>query len=80
MLLRSRISDAKPLLWSLFAIVLAAGWAVVIFAPRLGLGEKYDFILYRWIGLSRGSSALALVWLAVIVLCSEGWPRLRAEI
>jgi hypothetical protein len=59
------------LLWSLFALVLAAGWAVVIFAPRLGLGEKYDFVLNRWIDLSRGSAAHALVWLAVIVLCYE---------
>jgi len=42
---------------------VAASLLVVILAPWLGLGDRFDFILYRWIGLTR---AATVSWLLLI--------------
>ena len=52
--------EIKLLLWAAYLFVSAACAAAVIFAPQLGLGEQFDFILYRKFGLQR-SIALALI-------------------
>ena len=43
----------KPFLWAIFLILIVVCSAVVIFSPWLGLGEKYDFFLYRLVGIPR---------------------------
>src|SRR5260370_10753962 len=57
---------------SLFATVLAIILlliAVVLLAPYIGLGENYDFVLYKATGVSRGQTFL---WLRVflVLLCT----------
>jgi len=46
----------KIIVWICYLVFAALCFAVVMLAPNIGLGEKYDFILYRWIGLTRGGT------------------------
>jgi len=57
----------KRLLWTFFLSLIVACSAVVILAPWIGLGEKYDFFLYRSVGVTR---TLALVLLLSPVFLS----------
>ena len=57
----------KLFLWTIFLILIVACSAVVILAPWLGLGEKYDFFLYRSVGITR-TLALVLLLSPIFVL------------
>jgi hypothetical protein len=57
-----------------FFILLSIAFVLVLFAPWLGLGGKYDFILYRSAGISRGDAVSWLLWLAAFYIALECLP------
>jgi peptidoglycan/LPS O-acetylase OafA/YrhL len=57
---------AVKLLTIFMPVILLA--AVIILAPRIGLGEEYQFVLYRWVGISRSDSLIYLLFASGIVL------------
>lgn len=48
--------------------LVAAGLAVVVLAPWLGLGDRYDFVLYRTVGLSRATTLMLLLLIGGILV------------
>src|SRR5262249_15642550 len=52
-------------------ILIAACSALILLAPRIGLGQGYDFILYRHFGVWRGLALQLLVWPVVCFLLYE---------
>ncbi len=55
-------------------VLLSLAFALVLFAPWLGLGGKYDFILYRLAGVSRGDAIAWLLWLVAFYIVLECLP------
>ena len=55
-------------------VLLFIAFALVLFAPWVGLGEKYDFILYRNAGVSRGDAVSWLLWFAAFYIVLECVP------
>lgn len=51
--------------------LLGVACAIVLGAPWIGLGERYDFVLYRWLGLERGSTFHALLSFIFVFLTVE---------
>jgi len=39
----------------------------LLFAPQLGLGERYEFVLYRALGISRGHAMRLLAWIILVL-------------
>lgn len=58
------------MLWA-FLVLVAVACATVVFAPSLGLGEKYDFVLYRRFGVPRSLALQLLLWPAILLLWYE---------
>lgn len=52
----------KLIVWLCYLVFAALCFAVVMLAPNIGLGEKYDFFLYRWIGLTRGGTLTIILF------------------
>jgi hypothetical protein len=52
--------------WVAFPILAGTCAAVILFAPSLGLGDKYDFVLYRLIGMPRASALSLLLWALIL--------------
>jgi len=61
----------KRLLWSGYLILAAACSAAILFAPQLGLGKGYDFVLYRQLGVGRGLALQLVLWPGVFFLLYE---------
>src|SRR5436309_16031326 len=55
----------RPSVFALGLAFLALLLAVVLLSPYIGLGDNYDFILYKFAGISRGQ---AFFWLRVLLV------------
>src|SRR6187399_305717 len=53
---------------------------VLLLAPSVGLGEKYDFVLYRSLGLSRSSAMWWLLWLTVFFVLIANLRIIRSHL
>ena len=69
--LRRSVVAVKGRLWIILLVSTAASCAAVLLAPRLGLGENEEFVLYRLIGMSRSSALQLSLWPALICLGYE---------
>jgi hypothetical protein len=63
--------NLKPLLLSVYLTLVALACAAIVFAPSLGLGEKYDFVLHRWFGVPRSLALQLLLWPTSLLLWYE---------
>jgi hypothetical protein len=66
-----RHPEMKRLLWSGYLIVAVACSATILFAPQLGLGQGYHFVLYRHLGVTREMGLQLLLWPGVFSLLYE---------
>ncbi len=61
----------KQVRWIVFAAIVTITFVLVVFAPALGLGDAYDFLLYRLLGITRSVAVTLILELAVLLFLLE---------